>query len=327
MKDEFDFIDSITPNHSYQSTLIKGIGDDAALIRPDKSQNDILCVDTMVESIHFDRKTMKPFHIGYKALAENISDIAAMGGTPIFYLVSIAIPSNWTEDELQGIYKGMEKLAQKYQMDLIGGDTVSTKGPLVISVTVHGRVRSDQQLLRENAAPGDVVFVTGPLGLSAAGLHLLFEKEQLDPEIDKCLLKAHQLPVPQVEAGLLLSESGFKIALNDISDGIASEANEIAAASNVHITLDYAELPKHPSLERFSDQQVEEWILYGGEDFQLVGTISESNWLPLKKTFDDQQHDLYKIGTVKAGQSGVSLLKNGECLSLHKKGYNHFKEK
>ncbi|WLD93686.1 thiamine-phosphate kinase [Alkalihalobacillus sp. AL-G] len=325
MKDEFDFIDSITPKKSFQPTLIRGIGDDAALIRSEAGQNDILCVDTMVESIHFNRKTMNPYQIGYKALAVNVSDIAAMGGAPTFYLVSIAIPSSWSEEELQEIYKGMDGLAQQHEMDLIGGDTVSTKGPLVISVTVHGRVQSDRQLLRENARPGDIVFVTGPLGLSAAGLHLLLENDQFEATRQKELLKAHQMPDPQVKAGLLLAESGFRIALNDISDGIASEAWEIADASQVHITLDYDQVPKHPELKHFSAQQTEEWILYGGEDFQLVGTVSESNWLPLKRLFDQHQKPLYNIGTVETGEAGVSLFKNGDSLRLSKKGYNHFK--
>lgn len=321
MKDEFEWIDKISPKKHLQPTLIEGIGDDAALIRPESGYDDILCVDTMVESIHFSRKTMSPFHIGYKALAVNISDVAAMGGSPKFYLVSIAIPKGWAESELEDIYRGMAELAESYQIDLIGGDTVSTEGPLVVSVTVHGRVQQDRKLLRKNARPGDVVFLTGPVGLSAAGLNSLLHDEE---SIER-LIEAHQMPTPQVEAGLLLAESGYRIALNDISDGLASEANEIAEASNVHITLEEEWLPTIQELSSFTKEQVLEWMLYGGEDFQLIGTASAEDWHSLLKKFEGDGLPLYKIGTVSEGPTKVSLKNGNEVIPIFKQGYNHFK--
>ncbi|MGM7703798.1 thiamine-phosphate kinase [Pseudalkalibacillus sp. Hm43] len=321
MKDEFEWIKTITPKKHHQPTLIEGIGDDAALVRPEAGYDDILCVDTMVESVHFSRKTMSPYHIGHKALAVNVSDIAAMGGAPKFYLVSIAIPKGWTEEELRDIYQGMADLAEDFQIDLIGGDTVSTEGPLVVSVTVHGRVQQDRKLLRKNARSGDVVFLTGPVGLSAAGLHLLLKEEVSI----KRLIEAHQLPQPQVNAGLLLAGSGYRIALNDISDGLASEANEIAEASNVQLILDEECLPFIEEFASFQKEQVLEWMLYGGEDFQLVGTVSEADWHSLRKRFGEHNQPLYKIGTVNEGPARVMLKKGEELLPIGKKGYNHFR--
>ncbi|WP_408009073.1 thiamine-phosphate kinase [Pseudalkalibacillus sp. A8] len=324
MKDEFEWIESITPKQNHQPTLIEGIGDDAALIRPEAGFDDILCVDTMVENIHFSRKTMTPYQIGHKALGVNISDVAAMGGTPRFYLVSIAIPENWSEAELQEIYQGMEDLADNYKLDLIGGDTVSTPGPLVVSVTVHGRVLKGRKLLRKNALPGDVVFLTGPVGLSAAGLELLLE-DRVSENLKK-LVEAHQLPVPQVEAGLLLAESGYKIALNDISDGLGSESHEIAESSNVHIQIRYEQLPTVEEFNHFPSEQVLDWMLYGGEDFQLVGTVPRENWPSLVNLFREKGQEIHEIGEVVEGKAEVSLLQENDTTPVSKKGYNHFSE-
>ncbi len=322
MQDEFEWIASITPKQNHQPTLIEGIGDDAALIRSEAGFDDILCVDTLVENVHFSRKTMTPYQIGHKALAVNISDVAAMGGIPRFYLVSIAISEAWSEKELQEIYKGMEGLADKYGIDLIGGDTVSTKGPLVVSVTAHGRVKKGRKLLRKNAQPGDVVFLTGPVGLSAAGLELLLE-DRLSENLTR-LVDAHQLPVPQVEAGLLLTASGYKIALNDISDGLASESHEIAEASNVHIQIRYDQLPTVEEFNHFTSDQVLDWMLYGGEDFQLVGTVPLEDWASLAELFGEHGQAIHEIGAVVEGKAGVSLFKDHEMIPVSKKGYNHF---
>src|SRR5690606_8565119 len=134
-----------------QSGLLAGIGDDAALVRPTPEMEQIICMDTMVEGVHFNSHTMDPYQIGYKALAVNISDIAAMGGIPTYYLVSIAIPKGWNEADLLSIYEGMAMLADKYAMDLIGGDTVSIADTLVITVTVLGEVERGKHLLRSYA--------------------------------------------------------------------------------------------------------------------------------------------------------------------------------
>ena len=311
MSDEFLFIKSITPQRHHQRTLIQGIGDDAALFRQDGNFNMIACVDTMVEDIHFKKSTMRPFHIGHKALAVNLSDIAAMGGRPTYYLVSLAVPQKgWTQDELHGIYEGMSMLADKFSVDLIGGDTVSSSSSLMITVTVLGQVETNRMLLRKNAEPGDVVFVTGTLGGAAAGLFLLLKKgidyDYSDDE--KKLLSEHQMPEPQIEAGRLFAGSGFRISLNDISDGIASEANELAEMSGTTFILNYDLIPVNNVLTRLFLKKMEQFVLYGGEDFELLGTVASENWPLLKRTFD------------KASIPLTNLKK------LAKEGYNHFKE-
>ncbi|HHY71881.1 MAG TPA: thiamine-phosphate kinase [Bacillus bacterium] len=326
IQDEFSFINSITPKKYKQEHLITGIGDDAALFSGNSDVEEIVCMDTMIEQVHFTRETMKPFHIGYKVLASNISDIAAMGGIPNFYLVSIAIPESWSPAELLEIYNGMKTLANRYEMDLIGGDTVSSKHSLVITVTVIGRVPRGKHLLRKNAKANDLVFVTGCLGDSAAGLQLLlkygvnynFTKEE------QALIEKHQLPEPRIEIGQILANYP-RVALNDVSDGIASELNEIATASNVTIVVEADKLPRSEYIQNFSQAEQLHWMLNGGEDYELVGTVTEGSWHEIEKQCKMKNYKITKIGYVKEGPAQVFIKQEGQCSLLQKRGFNHFK--
>ncbi|WP_099355420.1 thiamine-phosphate kinase [Fredinandcohnia onubensis] len=325
LQDEFHFIYQIKPKRVAQSGLIAGIGDDAALFRPTPGMEQIICMDTMVEGVHFTSQTMDPFQVGYKALAVNISDIAAMGGIPTYYLVSIAIPKDWNETDLLSIYEGMAMLADRYDMDLIGGDTVSIAETLVITVTVLGEVEKGAHLLRSHAKPGDIVFVTGTVGDSAAGLNLLLHngKEYSFTEPEKTLIQKHQYPKPRVEIGRLLSTLQ-RVSLNDISDGLASETNEIAKASGVTLRIDEDKIPfSEAILNQYKDRALE-FALYGGEDFELIGTMAPSDWDILEKKAKKHGYILSNIGTVSEGAPAVILIRGGESHKLEMKGYNHF---
>nr|WP_304219768.1 thiamine-phosphate kinase [Fredinandcohnia onubensis] len=325
LQDEFHFIDQIKPKRVAQSGLIAGIGDDAALFRPTSGMEQIICMDTMVEGVHFTSQTMDPFQVGYKALAVNISDIAAMGGIPTYYLVSIAIPRDWNETDLLSIYEGMAMLADRYDMDLIGGDTVSIAETLVITVTVLGEVEKGTHLLRSHAKPGDIVFVTGTVGDSAAGLNLLLHngKDHSFTEIEKTLIQKHQYPKPRVEIGRLLS-TFQRVSLNDISDGLASETNEIAKASGVTLLIDENKIPLSEAILDQDKNRALEFALYGGEDFELIGTMAPSDWDILEKKVKKHGYALSKIGTVSEGGPAVFLNRGGELQKLEMKGYNHF---
>ncbi|WP_377891871.1 thiamine-phosphate kinase [Alkalihalobacillus sp. R86527] len=325
MKDEFDFIRSIKPAYTKREELIEGIGDDAALYRVDSAWDEIACVDTMVEGVHFTKDTMDPEQVGRKALAVNISDIAAMGGTPLFYLVSISIPkSGWSEEELKQVYRGLHAIGNEYEIDLIGGDTVSTQDGLTLSVTVIGKVERNRKLLRKNAEAGDVVFLTGTVGGSAAGLSYLLKETMQEHAYKDSYVHAHQTPNPHVKAGRILSRSGFRISLNDVSDGIASEAKEIAEASCVSVVLEEECLPSPEGFDAYSSEQRLDWMLYGGEDFVLIGTVSEKNWLHVEEMFKNQNESIYKVGFVEEGNGTVYLMNNENKYILDKKGYNHF---
>ncbi|AUZ25419.1 thiamine-phosphate kinase [Bacillus subtilis] len=324
--DEFDLIHSITPRTIHHSSVDVGIGDDAALYTAKHGVQEIVCVDTMVEDVHFKLLYSSPEDIGYKALAVNISDIAAMGGIPKFYLVSIAVPPKWTQSEIKSMYEGMNELAKLYHMDLIGGDTVSISDKLVVTVTVIGEVEKGRACLRSLARPNDIVFVTGEIGSSAAGLSLLLEKThpQTSAVDTDYFIHRHKRPEPRVSVGRLCS-SFKRAALNDISDGLASELNEIAEASCVSIEIDESMLPVHSHLSKLHPIW-KEWALFGGEDFELTGTVSKSNWEVLKQECETRQLPITKIGHVREKTESNVILKtdNGSRI-LEKKGYNHFK--
>ncbi|AIF42397.1 thiamine-phosphate kinase [Virgibacillus sp. SK37] len=320
--DEFSFIDSIKQRSYKQSSLLKGIGDDAAVFRQ-TSEDIVTAVDTFVEGIHFSRDTMQAFHIGYRALAANISDLAAMGATPAFYLTSLVKPESWHVQEVEGIFIGMKELANSYGMDLIGGDTVSGK-QLTISITVIGYVPGGKARYRSVAQKDDIVFVTGTLGDSRAGLHLLTENNSY--EHTEFFIQRHRTPTPRVEFAKSLSKLS-RIALNDISDGIANEAAEIAEASNVGILLYDESIPISPFYTQFSLKQQQEWKYFGGEDFELMGTVSAQEWPFVVQAAENTHTKISEIGIVteRSENSNVFMMKNNKKQRLNKCGYTHFK--
>ncbi|MCM3761069.1 thiamine-phosphate kinase [Alkalihalobacillus oceani] len=327
--DEFSFINSIMPRQLQQPSLIKGIGDDAAVYKASDKSDQVVCVDTLVEGVHFRRDTLSPFQIGRKGLASNISDLAAMGATPAYYLVSLAVPETWDEKELREIYRGMEELATKYRMDLIGGDTVSTPAALVLTITVIGQVERTKARYRNAARPGDLLFLTGYAGSAAAGLELLLKRGRTATfsEEELALVKAHQEPSPHVEQGCLFADFAGRVALNDISDGVASEADEIAEASHVSIVIEADSLPFHPSVSVYPASQQLDWALYGGEDYVLLGAAAPADVKELKERFAAGKLPFFEVGRVEAGEPGVFLRQNGQLKKLEKKGYNHFQKR
>ncbi|MGP4042602.1 thiamine-phosphate kinase [Gracilibacillus sp. D59] len=323
--EEFDFIRSVKPDFYRQSSVVKGIGDDAAIIR--HTNDDIITtVDTMVENVHFSTKTTEPFHIGYRALAANISDIAAMGGKPTSYVVSIVIPDRWMATELQEIYNGMNQLAKKFNMDLIGGDTVSGE-QLVLSITVLGTVLKGKARYRSDAQENDIIFVTGTLGDAACGLHILLKASQTDHEKYRYFINRHRMPMPRVSF-INQCRDIKRMSLNDISDGIANEANEIAEASNKTLIIDYDKVPSHPQLSDFSSEQQFTWMLSGGEDFELMGTVSERDWEQLEIIAKKTNTNISAIGTVRndSKKNGTVWLEhNHQLKKLEKSGYTHLR--
>ncbi|UJL48171.1 thiamine-phosphate kinase [Virgibacillus sp. NKC19-16] len=320
--DEFSFIDSIRQQFYRQPTLMKGIGDDAAVFRQ-HTQDIVTAVDTFVEDIHFSKNTMEAYHVGYRALAANISDLAAMGASPAFYLVSIVIPESWSERELAHIFTGMKELASLYKMDLIGGDTVSGN-ELILSVTVIGYADKGKARYRSTARDGDIAFVTGTLGDSRAGFHILTSEG--DYRDARYFIERHQSPSPRVEFAKGLNKLS-RTALNDISDGLASEATEIAEASQVTITIHDDYIPTSKSFNQFPEDLQHKWKLYGGEDFELLGTVSSSDWEIVKEIADETNTKISKIGyvTVDADYGGIFLVQHNKRERIYKKGYTHLK--
>lgn len=330
--DEFSLIRQWTsPSDGQEGDgLTVGIGDDAAVFAPSPGKEVVVCCDAMVETVHFLKKTMNPSDIGYKAVISNISDVAAMGGIATYALVSIAVPPGWTADECRRIYDGIYEACDQYGVRLIGGDTVSAPDALHLSVTVLGEVEKGRAIRRSHARPGHLVFVTGHVGSSAAGLHLLLQQEDGSKSIPaswNVLIDAHQRPQAQVAAGTLLQASSACGALNDISDGLASELWEIAEASRVAIQVEADRIPIREevrSYARHAGKDPLDWALYGGEDYQLVGTLAASCADEVARQFAASGIPFTIIGRVAKEGPSVELVQDGRQLPLPKAGFNHF---
>ncbi|WP_051602341.1 thiamine-phosphate kinase, partial [Paenibacillus darwinianus] len=343
-----------------------GIGDDAAVVETPAAEDGtalqwVMAVDTMVETVHFNAVTMADEDIGYKALAANVSDIAAMGGEPRHALVSVSVPASFGPERVRRLYDGLYACAERYGVAVIGGDTTSSPAHLVVAVTLAGTVQAGRELRRSGARPGDAVFVTGPVGLSAAGLHWLSaageranaagaddrrnDGARTAPESSAAvvrpsakagdggsavpisaaeaagtavLVRVHRRPEPSVHAARLLAGQGGCTSLNDVSDGLASEAWEIAEASGAAIVLREELLPKAGSLASYAVSAsvgsgkdaaslALEWMLYGGEDYVLLGTAGAGECELLRALFNREGLPFYVIGEVESGPASVWL--------------------
>jgi thiamine-monophosphate kinase len=333
---EFGLIDKLTGRLGPgDDSVVVGIGDDAAVTAYAPGAQIVTTTDMLVEGVHFRTDTIDDRSLGYKSLAVSISDIAAMGGVPRHAVISLAIPVEMDVERLEDLYAGVADICAEYGTTVVGGDITKTSGPFVISVTLLGEIEAGRALLRSGAQPGDLLFVTGTVGGSAAGLDYL-EHGQTYMEASEVvesapdLLQFHQRPRPQVAAGRLLLESSACTSLNDVSDGLASECNEIAKMSGVRLELDASKLPLHTSVRRYATLRgvdPVQWALFGGEDYQLVGTMKRTDAERTEALFAKNGLALTVIGTVAAVEEqsvGVTLLYNGQAHELKPKGYNHF---
>ncbi|MBP2651129.1 MAG: thiL [Firmicutes bacterium] len=320
---EFGLIDLIKENAVVDPTsLVVGIGDDAAVYVPERGKLELLTTDMLVEKVHFDLTTTSPWQLGYKAVAVNLSDIAAMGGKPCHIVVSLGLPEELPAEFVVNLYKGIKEICREFSVNLVGGDTVSSPLGLVINVTVAGEVEPARLLRRSGAKIGDLVVVTGSLGNSACGLDLLIRRGWEDYEYAWPLVTAHLTPRPQVAVGQNLATRGATSA-NDISDGLASEANELAKASGFGIKLYSDKIPLSPELiegAALLGKRPLDYALYGGEDYQLVFTISPKQFACLPQSLGQ----FIVVGEVTEGE-GVTLVEpNGRTKMLAPGGYNHF---
>jgi thiamine-monophosphate kinase len=320
-----------------------GIGDDAAVLRPTGGTELVATCDMMVETVDFRPDTMRFCDIGYKAMTSNLSDIAAMGAEPRWALVALGAPRTTDVAALEQLYDGLYECAGRYGTAIVGGDTTATEAGLTVTVTVIGEAAAGRSVLRSGARPGDQVFVTGPLGGSAAGLHALLKIGQpagpleTYPEELQPLVRAHRRPEPRVDAARVLAslEPGVCSSLNDISDGLASEAWEIAEASGVRIVLDGSRIPMTEALKAYASKvgvDPLDWALFGGEDFELVGTAPAERAAELARAFEQAGLAVWWVGEATAAHAsggslepGVSLIRGGNPpIPIAKKGYNHF---
>ena len=299
-----------TTNHRF---LVQGNGDDCAVVKPVPGKTLCFSIDTQIEGVHFPRSA-PPERLAQRALAAAMSDLAAMGAEPAFFTLALTLPhcdASW----LAGFAAGLKVLVDKYQFPLVGGDT--TKGPLCISIQVHGWL-AKPPLLRSGAHDGDVIAVSGTLGDAGAALAMLDKPSSGLNADEACLLDRYYSPSPRITLGQALLPLASSCI--DISDGLLSEAGHIAESSSVAIQLDSAQIPLSPALVNVVGlQRAQQLALTAGDDYELLFTLSPVQWEQLVSTMPSMK--LSRIGSVCHG-NGVYL--DGRSISPQSGGYRHF---
>jgi thiamine-monophosphate kinase len=305
--------------------IIVPMGDDAFAARLSPGCALVSTKDLLIENVHFKREWTSPFDLGYKSIAVNISDLAAMGRCrPRYALVGIGLPGDIGVDYVNKLYTGMNTIAAKYGLTITGGDTVSSKKDIVISITLIGEAKKEDLLTRGGALPGDSVFVTGTLGDSAAGLFLL-EKGIRQVRGDAgYLLKRHRRPEPRLEAAHRLTATGLLTSMIDSSDGLAASVGFISSASRVGVRIDLEKIPLSRQLRalgrRYRSVDSIQMALTGGEDYELVFTARSGKLSRLRAAYED----IALVGEITKGRD-VTYYFNGSPKKVATAGFQHFK--
>jgi thiamine-monophosphate kinase len=318
--------------------LLVGIGDDAAVVEPERNRVEVLTVDAIVEGIHFDRAFVPPGAIGHRALAVNLSDLAAMGAQPRLALLSMALPAALPLTDFDAITAGFAALAARHRLQVVGGNLTRSPGPLMIDVTVIGTVKRRQSLTRAGARPGDDLYVSGSLGSARAGLALLqssvashqssvisHQSSVALPETDDCRLKTAFLrPEPRLALGIHLARNKAASACMDLSDGLSDGLRQIAEASGVGMTIEAGALPIDPGARavfqaRGDDPATE--AMRGGDDYELLFAVRPRTQRRLAEAARRGGVPLTRIGRCTAAR-GITLGAAGQSLP---EGFRHFR--
>jgi len=308
-------------------SVLVGPGDDTAVIRIAGDRLLLLTCDMMVEGVHFRREWAAPRQIGWKAMAANLSDIAAMGGEPGFAVASVAAPGDLGEDFLEAVAEGLSGCASQYGASLVGGDLVGSPGPVVVDVAVTGFVSEDVLLRRRGARPGEVILVTGWLGASAAGLEALRGGLPRENDHVAAAVKAHLQPSPRLAEGQAIARVRRATAMMDLSDGLAEDLPRLCRESGVGARVQAGRLPVHPSCQAVAELlKLDPLALAasGGEDYELLLTCPPEAVEELRKAVGAGSGvPLTVIGEVIAGAEVVMLDGEGRERSLES-GFDHF---
>lgn len=309
--------------------VVRGIGDDAAVFRPDTGNLTLVTTDLLIERVHFLRDAATGFELGHKAMAVNLSDIAAMGGTPREAFVSIAIPDDCPLRYLEDLYDGMRALAASFDVNILGGDTTGSKSDLVLNITVIGQVREDELLLRSGARPGDIVYSTGTLGDSRAGLYLILNRIPADSEPLEGLRRAHLLPQPHLEEGRFLAKLKVVTAAIDVSDGLAGDIGHLARESGVGVRLYADRLPVSDPLRAFCRRFGQDPVAYalaGGEDYTLLLTVRPDSAADLERRYRETfDRPLYCMGEIIDNDAQEIVSPGGGATTIAPGGWDHFR--
>ena len=343
---EFGLIDKIAaivePTLFTVPQLMAGIGDDCAVYQPSEGLLQVATTDMLVDQIHFDLLTTPLKLLGSKAISVNVSDICAMNALPRYALVSIAIPASFSVAMIEELYEGMSYAAKEYGLAIAGGDTSSSRSGLVISISMIGEVSSEQLTHRGGAEPGELICVSGTLGGSAAGLKLLMREKEImlehiennEPYTKSVMadlkeysdaIQHHLLPLARIDIVRLLHSRHIRpSSMIDISDGLSPELQHICRRSKTGALIHENRIPIHPATRQIADELQDDaltWALNGGEDYQLLFTISKEEY----KAIADNK-EISVIGEITDMEEGLLLSDiYGMTIDLTSiKGFDHF---
>jgi thiamine-monophosphate kinase len=318
---EFGLIEKIRRTAPVGRGVRLGIGDDAAWV-DNFSSSCVLTADLLLEGVHFDLRWTSLFDLGYKSLAVNLSDIAAMGGVPAYATVSLGIPPNYRAEQVYEFYRGMNFLARKSAVSIVGGDT-SSAGSLLISICLLGHAPY-RPISRAGAKVGDDIYVTGTLGDSALALELLKRKSPaLRQSGTAYLLKRHHQPTPRVRAGVLLAREKLAAAMIDVSDGLLQDLGHICKASGVGAVIWQEDLPRSSRYLALADDS--RWALSGGEDYELLFCARRRGRAAIGRLAGQAGVPITRIGACVGAKEGINVLDfNGSKVKTWARGHDHF---
>ena len=305
--------------------LTVGIGDDGAVVEPERNRLEVFTVDAVIDGVHVDRRFTPPDAIGHRAMAVNLSDLAAMGATPRLALLSLALPADLAVTEFDGIIAGIAGQAASAGIAVIGGNLTRTPGPLTIDITAVGSVKRRGALTRGGARSGDYVYLTGSIGGATAGLQMLLAGQA---DASAACVERYLRPAARLRVGALLGRNKAASACIDLSDGLADGVTRIAEASGVGITLDADTIPVEPDAARWFAGRSEHPLLAamsGGDDYELLFTVRPRLRGRLKAAFRHGGTPLTRIGVcTNDGRLTVRSSSSTDVLPVPT-GFSHFR--
>jgi thiamine-monophosphate kinase len=309
--------------------VVRGIGDDCAVLRPAAGMDLLVTTDTQEEGVHFRRDWATPQDIGWRCLAVNVSDIAAMGGMPLGAVIALSLPPTLEVAFVEALYDGLYELATAYDCPIVGGNISKTAGGVSVTITVLGEVPHGQSLCRSGAQAGDEIWVTGDLGGAKAGLEALLHPQAVAGLPTTAVLHRYRRPRPRLREAQYLRQHGTLHSLLDLSDGLSSDLAHICEESRVGARLEAACIPISVEVRRVAQALHADplaFALHGGEDFELCFTAPPAALAAVQQAFAAQFGcPLVRIGTIEPGV-GITLgSPDGTHQTLSTHGYDHFR--
>lgn len=309
------------------SMVLVGPGDDAAVLAPVRNERLVVTTDAVVEGVHFSRAYSSPADIGHRALAVNLSDLAAMGATPRWALLSLVLPGSWPVSDVEELVDGLAALAGTHGVSVVGGNITRTDGPLVVDVTAGGGVSSRKWLTRTGAKPGHEIWVSGSIGAAAAGLEMLTQGSGIGDQGSGPCIGRHRRPSPRVRLGTAVARARVASAAMDLSDGLADALRQVAAASSVGVRIDAENLPIEPGAREWWTLRNEDAVaraIGGSDDYELLLAVPPKSGRALRAVAKQvADPPLTRIGLFTKDPAALVMLRDGKEEAIPD-GFEHF---